>query len=75
MSGVKSIHDYGTPNRRIRDPYVRWCERRTSASNSSRGRLLDCQEYFIVSPLVYSKIPFGYSHQDTTQHDNTHSDI
>ena len=34
-----------------------------------------CQEYFIVSPLVYSKIPFEYYHQDTTQHDNTHSDI
>ena len=39
--GVKSDITHEQTNRRIRDPYVRWCERR-SVSFRAHGRLLDC---------------------------------
>ena len=36
-TGVKSGCGHDLPNRRIRDPYVRWCERRTSSLTSGEA--------------------------------------
>ncbi len=36
-TGVKSGCSYGFPNRCIRDPYVQWCERRTSSLTSGEA--------------------------------------
>ena len=50
-TGVKSGCNYDFPNRRIRDPYVRWCERRTSSLTSGEAVYSIMCSFIHASPV------------------------
>src|SRR5680860_1389023 len=62
FQGFSAVSPY---NRRIRDPYVRWCERRTPSVSGGAVYSITCWLYFFVrlSALAktYSFAIFGFS--------------
>src|SRR5690625_3642895 len=53
--GSLSSDQVKVTNRRIRDPYVRWCERRTPL-NHGRSRLLDYTNFIHLFTIVNNMI-------------------